>query len=421
MTGTDMKLLRRARPQSIAIAILVAGTLGLFDAVWLTEPDGHGMPMWFNAGLWAFLPSVGYFSRFALWRVLPVSSADRRRAQWWVWLGLPLAWVFLGMSGGLLALAPFGRVHASALAITAALGAQVLLEVALVAVFLIGASLRRRPGWRAAAPLLTVVLVIAVLGVALVRSPDRVVLAVMGGVALALALMAYAAADAIGRVLQGMGEAGEPAAAPAASEPGGRTRGWAAMWPYAAAAVGLAAGAGAAVGYWSPMVIRPSSTPVQMIVLIMVIWAVGGSGALRAVRVLRALPVGPAALTVILQGFMLAATGACFAAIWGVFNLTGNDMAGASVFFVAAIPVLALQLPLNLRFGGPRAAWLALAPLVLITMVRLLPAAAWPLVTIAGLGLTAVVWGWTWWELAWGRAAYRQQPAGLARWRGRGG
>ncbi len=417
MSMAAIRLLRQIRPQGIAIAILAPVTLGLFDAVWLTEPNAPVVSNWFIGGIWAFLPSASYFSRFAVWRVMPVSSADRRRAQWWVWLGLPLAWVLVGMTGGILALAPFGRVHAGPLDITAALGAQIQMEVALASALLLGSSLRRHPGWRAAAPLMTVALMIAVIGGSLVRTPDRMVLTGVGGVALALALMAYAAADGIGRVLRGIGEDGGIAASP---PPGtsGRARGWAAMWPHVVGAMGLAAGAGAAVGYWSPMVIRPSSTPVQMIVLIMVIWAVGGSGALRAMRVLRALPVGPAALTVILQGFMLAATGACFAAIWGVFSLTGNDMADALMLFVAAVPVLALQLPLNLRFGGPLATWLALAPLVLVTMVRLIPAAASPLVTIAAPGLTALVWGWTWWEMAWGRGAYRQQPAWTPRWRG---
>ena len=151
--------------------------------------------------------------------------------------------------------------------------------------------------------------------------------------------------------------------------------------------------------------------------LVLVVWAIGGATIARAVRPLRLLPLGSATLTAIFQGFILIVAAAAFAAVWAVQALVGADSSQLYLFVTTSIPVLALNPPLNFRFGGRRVVWPVFVPIVLVTLARLIPSSTGPAIAAGSIAITAGLWVWTWWEISRGRGAYRAHPA-IPRWRG---
>jgi hypothetical protein len=360
-----LRLLKDVRPAWFVVASGVLLTLGALDGAWLYSPATWAGSLWFSGAVWAFLPSAPYLSKFRTWRVLPVSRLGRRQAQAWVALGLPLSWILLAMALALAIHAVVGGPQAAPPEIAKALGIQMLAMTAMAAIA-VGVAQARR-----------------------------------------LSLGALRAA-----------------AKPGARNPAPGFPGWPALSPLVLASLAMAAASGVAVGFWPPSPGEPgpagtaSALPSQSLVIVLVIWAIGGSTPVRSVRALRALPIGALGLTAVLQGFVLAVGACAFAGLWTVYTVRGAETDRLATLAWAAIPILSLRLPLDFRFGGPKVLWLTIAPIVLITLARLIPPAAQPTAGIAGLGLAALAWGWTWRELSSGRGAYRAQPVRPARWRG---
>jgi hypothetical protein len=155
-----------------------------------------------------------------------------------------------------------------------------------------------------------------------------------------------------------------------------------------------------------------------MIMTLVLLSAIGGQAAPYALRAFRALPLGPAALTAVLQGFMLIVVLVPVGALWAVMRASGMQTSQVPVYIAGMVPIVALRLPVNFRVGVQAGTFVAILPAIGLVF---LPLAAWSRslwFEAAMAALTAAIWIWTWWELACGRAAYRVQPLGVARWRG---
>ncbi len=427
MTHPTLRLLGTVSLRWALVPILILVTLGLLDSFIVADAREHGNAMGFGLVIWPFIPSAVHFGRFRAWPVLPVSRSDRRRAVWWVGVGLPLTWVILAMAGALVVVGLTAGVHAGSLRIAAALGAQVLAVTAAAAVFLLSTVLssmaRRRESLRPLAPWIAGGLACAVLGATFLPSPGPLIQLAAGAAALAASLMAYAFADKIGEAVERF-RRGLPSSAPERPDVRmGHARGWAAMAPMALAALALVGGAALAATFFSPVMLSPEARASgagagqSPLAIVLVAWAVGGGVAIRTIRPLRILPMGAVALTLVLQGFTLAVAAAAFAAVGAAQALAGFADPRLYIFAFTSIPVLALNLPLNFRFGGRRAVYLVAVPIVLVTLVHLIPTSAGPVVAAASVVFTAAFWVWTWWELARGRDAY-QPRLPIVRWRG---
>jgi hypothetical protein len=423
MSPAIFRLLKDVRPFWVLFSLLMVLTVAAIDGVVLTNPNQENWRLWLGGAIWLLAPTAAYPGRFTVWRALPVASVERHRAQWWACLGLPLTWVAIAMAGALIvARAAFG-IRARALDVAAVAGSEVLAVTALVAAIQFGSALRRTWWLRGARTWFPLALACLVFGGRFLRPPSAGLLAGMGGLTFLLALLAYAVADRIGEALDRLGRwaASRPGAhAPAHAR---AAKGWAAMAPTVLSAWIMSAASGSAICYSANLFMSGRTGLVGpdvglgQLMIVLLAWAIGGSGIPRTVRVLRGLPLGPATLTAVLQGFLASIAAAAFLAMWLVLRFTGGDTAQLSLFVVSIVPVLSLNLPLALHFGSRHFLALIVVPIVLVNLARLIPATAGPVILAGSALLTAALWVWTWWELARGRNAYRPLPR-LLRWRG---
>jgi hypothetical protein len=319
-------------------------------------------------------------------------------------------------------LTPLKGVHATPGQIASLLELQLLAILPMGALFSATGPLRRRFGLAAGG-----MLVVPVFAVGVVLSTfelrDRAQLALVA-VALLIAIAAsYVWTDRI--AVTAAGWLSDRSQARPSWDWRSRPKGWAALGPYALGAVVLAVAATLAIDYSMVRMVGPSIPdnarrvlPSQMLMTVVLLSAIGGQAAPYALRALRVLPPGPAALTAVLQGFLLAILLAPLGVLWAVMRASDMETSKVPVYFAGMIPIVALRLPVNFRVGVQPGAFLAILPAVGLIFLPLAPWTSSLWFDAAMILTAAMIWIWTWWELAFARAAYRVQALGLTRWRG---
>jgi hypothetical protein len=405
-----------------ATAFAMLGVAGI-DYALVAQPAGPGGATQFIAPWAAFFPSVMFAQKFPAWRALPLSSGERRRAQWWVWIGAPFGLLILIMAAVTLALGLKGWICADPAAIAGGLAGQIIAAALLVATGVLARLLRGR--LRSWSVLLVCAGMAAVAaGMTRMRDLDPGLLMAGGLVVLLLAAAAYLNASGLGAALDRTIAALEPTAL-GSPDGAGWARGWAAMAPWALAVTAVTVAAAVAVTYSPSLLLGPAHAesarrgmPNQVALTLLMMTIILGAPIAQAIRTLRILPLSAAGLTMVLQGFMLAVATLTFAVLWALFRVTGVDTSRVGFFFFAAVPILALRLPLSFRLESWWSILATAAPLILVPFLQLVPGWNTPWFKVLELGLVALIWVWTWWELAYGRGAYRAPHPALTRWRG---
>lgn len=410
------------QPLWIALGMLATVLLGVMDWGWLFSVRNTQMIQWFVPLMGSFL-GAQFMPKMPAWQALPVPASDRRRALWWIWIGLPLIRIVLSMLAAWVGLGFWKAVHATPLQIMGMLGGQLVMTVIVGTIFSGTFVLRRRYGVSGGIAVIIPLFLMAALA-SLFRFDTPAEIAGVWIGALALTLATWAAADRAGAIAARLSDRSE-AAAKAPSETGGGVRGWAAILPPLLGVMVAAVAVTVLINYSLLRAISPDihegvrrNLPGQFILTGIVLSAIGGQVAPYALRALRVLPIGPTTLTAVLQGFMLALLLIPVAAMWAVMRAMGMDTALVPAYLYAMVPIVALRLPVNLRTGIQIGAFISILPIFPLAFLRFAPWAQSPGFAALMLGLAIVLWVWSWWELAYARAAYRVQPIGLSRWRG---
>lgn len=412
-------------PWAAALLLLYLAT-GLFD--WAVV-DGSTRPgSWIGAIMAYFAPLMLSSTKFAVWRVLPVPLRDRTRAQWWLGIGGPMLLMTGTMAIAALIAWATGGLRASWTHALAYLGGELAIGAVAACIMLGDLALRRRSGWRLAM-LVVLPAYIAVIGGSLWAPPPEgdadFVLIGAGALSLAAAGALYLLT---GRVTQEALGAAPPRTRPPEAEAvltirAERLRlvGWASLAPHVLTLFGVAVIGVLAADWLLDGVMRGRNLPPDHVGTAVIAAIVTGAPALMApsiVRVLRSLPLGPAGLTLTLQGLTAVFTLAVFLIVQLLsWSLDREGPTSLAPMILAAVPINASRLPLMFRLGPRLGAYLNMLPFIVLPVLAVIVSPTATLVAI-DLALTAAIWAWTWWELACGRAAYRAWTAGMVRWRG---
>jgi hypothetical protein len=438
------------------IGVLLWLVVGFIAALWMT---GKGAPN-FMIVLSASAITLNFAVKMPVWKTLPVSRSDLARAQWGYLWGRPYAMVIIVTAGAAAVDALFGWLRVPSTDGLAFLGGELIL-LCLVAV--------SQPLTALLAPWLGAPGAVLGFGVpfavvlalgfrwTLDHGPaaDRPEMLAGGLIAIAIALAAYGLSPwmplaeprfpgARKTETDKKGAVARPAAERLAARPPRRAGGYAvvgALLGRAAWIVPLLTVTAVAGGVWDLSGPWGAGLPLEHVSMLLPmlggIWAVGLVSS-TSQRVLAGLPLGALARTAALQsvGFALQVPAAML--VIGLVALTrphapstdwflelGLSMLGATAFAAAGLPAA-------LRFGR-------MAPVLLAVTMTVAGVAAGILAGLnsrtgslagitadqwrsmaagAGLALLLAGWIWTWLEIAYGRAAYRQWTWGVVRWRG---
>ncbi len=421
-------------------------------AVWMT---GRGMAnpmMVFSASV----VTVSYIAKVKTWETLPVSRWALGRTQWWYLLGRPylLATLSAGLAAG--ADAVFGWLHAGPIDILAFLAGELALLTLIGVAPPLGAGLA---GLFSSAGNFAAfgVLYLAALALAFHWSLETDAFAAVrgemligGAIAVVTAVVAYAltpwtplARNAmLNRPARQTLPASKAASARPAAVAGLRRRpngGWAVFSPLFNKGLRillLCALAACVLGLPPVRYAIARIVPPDVLLLFLPVMMAVGALTLTTIapqRVLAGLPLSALTRTVAL----VAVSPALQLPLAGVIIVTANAMTaghpgaywlpqmGMSV--LGGLSLSALSLPMTLRFGqkGPVMMILAWAPLGFISGVvaslavaRKDPGLVLPSMAVVLAVIMAGAWVWTWLEIAYGRAIYRQWTWQPVNWRG---
>ena len=430
--------------------------LGAVTALWAYKVKVASLTMIFAPAALA----MSFLQKIRIWQTLPVSRSELGQAQWWYLWGRSFVLACLTTGAAVAIDAGLGALHADWADIGAYLGGQITL-LFLAGLMIPASSLARSLSGSGAAGLATIVVVFVTMGLAFHWSLDGSVFAFRsqmawgGGVSVVLALAAFLMSPWMPLAQPRTWTAGKASKADNAPSPAQKADAKPAsafrvttfilgrllrIVPLFALVLGLLAVA-TMQGALKDIV------PVDVWLQFMPFFGGIGAMAITATvsqRVLAGLPLTAVQRTVALHGVapllqvpLLALT----VAAGVVLQPAGRPSSGLAegwlmslgLMSLGAIFLSAIALPMFLRFGQ-KAPFLfigvAAAPLGALTGMNMLRAigAGHALGFAMGLGtlilaiffavLVPICWVWTWLELAYGRAAYRQRITVFTTWRG---
>jgi len=431
------------------IGLVLWLVVGFMAAVWMSGHSIANLSMVFAAsGV-----ILSFIVKMRIWETLPVSRAELGRAQWWCLWGRPYILITLVTAAAALIDAVFGWLRVGGLDVAAFLGGELAL-LGLMAVMPPLMALLGRP-FGTTGGLLGFGIP---LGVAMVLgfhwtvnaklAPVRSEMLWGGAVALGAALLAYPLSPWIplaqpkfpGHRARSKPEADSVRPARAGMAGGGALfilffQRQARMLPVLAIAV-------AGLAWLARSEVLPDIVPFDQLLLIVPMFGAIGVIILAAVisqRLLAGLPLSAMARTAALQGISPAFQAILFALTLAaeVFARSGTPSKEWLVDLILAglggMAFSALAGPATLRFGRTAPALLVaflVVPMAMVTGVFVamaihpavlywLPTRTMALVLAGALvALLVTGWIWTYAELAYGRAAYRQWTGVPVSWRG---
>jgi hypothetical protein len=423
MSRAVRRLVLDYQPLWVLMDLVLLALLVFMNWGWLFNVRSTSVVQWF-VPVFSIFSGLLFAPKLPAWQALPISAGDRRRAMWWLWIGLPLIRAVLCMILPLAVLTPLKGVHATPEGIVSVMEMQLLAVIPMGAIFSGHGLIRRRFGVASGMVLVVPLFMVGALFSPLELSGSG---ALAGGAiaVVALAVGSYVLTDWFGAATARLFDPREGPAAAGTSATRHGARGWAALLPYAFSAIVLAVAVAVAINYSMVAMLGPGlaeharrTLPGQMLMTVILLSAIGGQAAPYALRALRALPLGPEALTAVLQGFMLAVTLLPAGVMWWVLSATGFDTSKLPILLFGMLPIVALRLPVNFRVGVQVGMFVTMVPMIGLLFLPFAPWTSSPWFDAAMVLAAALVWLWTWWEMACGRAAYRVLPLGLARWRG---
>lgn len=421
------------------VGLLLWLIVAFIAGVWMTGKGEPNIMMVFSASV----VTSNYTLKTPVWRHLPLSRAELGQAQWWHLLGRPALCALASLALAVAGAAMFGALSTPPVEILAYGGAELSLIPLFGAAVLLAAQLAPMFGVGGYALGLGLPLTGALaLGM---RWMDKDLFLVhqgemLTGGAMGLMLMfaLYAASPWLPLALPKPPRlARAKSRDAAASKPGqpGLT-GWGALARPAlnrlafstglsllAVAVMFIVSDGASA--WTPIL---GALPPAIVAIT--------TQTTTPIRALAGLPLTPAARTVVLQASAPLLQLPVFALMWGLTlliapaTLTPMWLAAYGLTALALLAAASVSLALQLRFGvrasvalvGVLAGLMGVnADFMAATGGPALPAAARVWMALLLCLLLAGGWVWTWAELAYGRAAYRQRPLTAQTWRGRDG
>jgi hypothetical protein len=414
---------------AIGILLLYA-VVGMMDWSVLTGRQASSLSAW--PALTAFLvPGILGQRKAPMWRVLPLTPRERARAVWWQCQGAPML-----MFGGLMAVlgiiaAATGQLRSPPASALASLGELWAIGSAAIAASLATTALRRRFG-RRAATLFALSTLAVILGAAIVDMPTALfdgVWLVSGALALAGAAASFLWAETLAQALPfdasldaGSRSSGGRTQTPSSpSDASGRLVGWPTLLRPAGMLFGLAVALLAIqqlIFSLIPLRSGLHAAHIGSIVTVVMFGALPAAALNFVTRVLRSLPLGPAVLTLLLQGAQTVLVLVLFAAMQLLFAAAGHYDRSMWLAALAALPLCALRLPLHLRLGPQGGIFVGFAIMIPLPLLATTDIAPPSILAPIDLALWALACSWTWWEFARGRGAYRTWYAGAARWRG---
>ena len=386
------------------------------------------------------MPMMGYMRKAALWRLLPVSSHEIGRAQWWVLLGRPACTLIAGLLIAAAGVSVFGTIKTAPVEIITFLLAQLVIRGLVGLMFPVAEGLHQRfgpygpvAGWlllfgacfgatiywnghfmQHAAEIYASGLVVTVCAIVLYLFPRLL------PVPAAMANMSF----------------GAKTSSPAIPERAGHRhtiRGWAVVVSRFARALSLA-GVGMIAIVCTINLFAPDLAAFAVCVFaVFAVTIVAGIQGRMPQRILASLPmplgaraaiiqlIGPVALTVF-DAFLLLA--ACLIKV----DISPEFIVILALTYPVAMAVVSLLAAVSLRFGIFGAA--AGSGTMAIMIGAILGYLAFdeleisPAQSLIAIGCAAAViaasWAWTYWELRSGRHAYRAQALPV-RWCGASG
>ena len=430
--------------------------VGLYAALWMT---GHGI----SALMMVFSASASTLTfavKVPVWRTLPLSRAALGRAQWWYLWGRPYIMAILTTAVAAAVVAILGDLHVGWADLAAFVGAEMSL-LCLVAVVhpLVSVLNRAFGGYGSLAgfglPFGAALGLAFMWGVGADFTAARPGMWLGGGVALAVALVGYGLSPwmplAQNRPLNfrdQLQEMGRPdgAAAPVRRTPAGGLAVFSELFQRAARIVPLmtllAGGGGFLGGRSVSGGLGSGALPLgDMLLFAPLMGAMGTMTVVSVVsqRVLAGLPLTAWSRTVALQATTLAVQLPLALVIVGAvvffqpLTVSTQWLFGLLLAVLGSCVLPALALPATLRFGAKGPVLIMLGGMVAAgAVVGLFVSLGRDAARLAALGeygmglilmavflvLLCAGWLWTWLEIAYGRAAYRQWTWIPMSWRG---
>lgn len=425
----------------LVIAALAAG--------WMTGHGDANPMMIFSASV----STLTFVVKIKTWETLPVSRWELGRAQWWYLLGRPflLATASTGLAAGIDA--AFGWLHMAPADIAAFLAAELALLTLIGVAQPVGAALAPVFG---AAGNLVAIMVPFVIAMALAFHwtlkdgffAARGEMLTGGAIALGVAAAAYgltpwiplARNQLLARpgprpVMAGKSASERPTAT--ASRP--RAGGWALFLPLFTKGLQIVALCALAAGALAlPQVRAIAARAMPSSDLLLFLPLIGAISAMTLTttapqRVLAGLPLSALNRTVPLVAvppavqLSLAAVILVAANVMTKGQLDNHWLVQLGMSELGGLALAAASLPMTLRFGqkGPMMMVLVWIPLGAISgvvtslsMAHKAYGLVLPSTVVTLVVLLLASWLWTWWEIAYGRAIYRQWTWQPVSWRG---